>query len=104
MILGDVEFTDSFGDKDDGIRPTDGAAPDAFAVGVPVVISAVTGVDDDGNPGQTRGCDGVMENQGVVSVEDVGAIYTESSRQVEDQAEREARGFAKGMDRHVCGL
>jgi hypothetical protein len=45
-----------------------------------------------------------VENKGVVSVQDVRTIHSESRDEVADQAEREARGFAKSMDGHVCGL
>ena len=103
-IPGDVKFTNSFRNEDQGINPAHGVAPDAFAVGVPVVIPAVTGVNDNRNTGQTRGCDCVMENQRVVSVENVGAIYAESGSQVENQAERKARGLSKRTYRHVCGF
>src|SRR5580700_3054833 len=103
-IPGDVEFLNSFGNEDQGINPAYGVAPDAFAVGVPVAISAVPGVDDDRDSGQARGGDGVVQNKGVVSVKHVRTVYSESGSEVQDQVEREARGLSKGMHRHVGAL
>jgi hypothetical protein len=67
-IPGDVILPNSFRYEDHGITPPHTLAPDPFAVGIPVHISAVTCVHDDWNLGQARGCDPVVENQGVVSV------------------------------------
>src|SRR5580704_17385936 len=103
-IPGDVEFANSFGNKDQGINPAYGVAPDTFAMGVPVAISAMPGVDDDRDSGQARSGDGVVKNQGVVSVKHVRTIHSESGSEVEDQLEREARGLSKRMHRHVGGL
>ena len=103
-IPGDVEFANAFGNEDQGINPAYGVAPDPFAVGVPVVISAVPGVDDHRDSGQARGCDSVVKNKGVVSVKHVRTIHAESGSEVEDQVQREARGLSKRMHRHVCGL
>jgi hypothetical protein len=103
-IPGDVEFLNSLRDEDQGINPAYGVAPDTFAVGVPVAISAVPGVDDDRDSGQARGCDSVVKNKGVVSVKHVRTIHSESGSEVQDQAEREARGLSKRMHRYVCGL
>jgi hypothetical protein len=45
-----------------------------------------------------------MKDKGVVSVEHVGTIHPESGSEVQDQVQREARGFSKRTHRHVCGL
>ena len=84
-IPGDVEFANSFRNEDQGINPAYRVAPDTFAVGVPVAISAMLGVDDDRDSGQARGGDGVVKNQGVVSVKHVRTIHSESGSEVEDQ-------------------
>jgi len=94
-IPGDVKFLNSFRNEDQGINPAYGVAPDAFAVGIPVAISAMPSVDDDRDSGQARGCDSVVKDKGVVSVKHVRTIHAESGNEVEDQVERESRGLSK---------
>ena len=103
-IPGDVEFVNSFRNEDQGINPAHGVAPDPFAVGIPVAISAVTSVDNDGDSREASGGDGIVENQGVVGMEHVRAIHAESGGEVPDQTERETCGFSKRIHWHACRI
>src|ERR1700676_2391830 len=102
-IPGEVILADAFGNEYQGVGPAHAVTPNAFAVGIPVQVSAVTGVDDDGNTGEAGGYDGVMENQGIVGVKYVRAIDAESGGEVADESQREACRFAKGMHGHAGG-
>jgi len=103
-IPGDVILSNSFGYEDYGISPSHTLAPNPFAVGIPVHISAVTCVHDDRNSSQARGRDPIVENQRVVSVKHVGTIYPEPGGEFPDQAERKPCGLAKRMHGHMRGL
>jgi hypothetical protein len=72
-------------------------------VGIPVAISAVTSVDNDGDSHKASGGDGIVENQGVVGMKHVRAIHAESGGEIPDQTERETCGFSKRIHWHACG-